>query len=1006
GAGEQKAEKKDAAPAWHVPQAEMRYVAALGSEWEAPTEVFLADLKPAGAEDLSFDPKSKAAVPREVGKNGEGNPIYHVRGSATYDAKPQYKWLTLRARGNLRLHADNAELKNEDHFQQEWKHRWAVPAGAKTIKVTADCDWVHDAGFITSAPKAAQATLFTPGLDPAQSVPLVYGDDGRQVGAVTLWAHPGEPMTVIFDSSGWRPRYFIYLADKKLNLPRPQWAPEAGLIQEARYLDRYDPKVQTLEGFIELWNQSTFIAGKIAEGCVWRRALPFRPLLAASTGINMVPRGAPLALCRYLGFIRIPDDGEYRWHFKAWQGGFLVIDGNPTIALAPPEAVALIHAPQNIHKIAAVELKAGSHRVEVYQYGQDGEYFASLAWNPPGDKNVHIANWDFTLFQTIAPAGVQGFENREHKPVAAFDWPERTDQNMRQCIGLWPAEDIVAWQFNAALSPPAQNVKYRWKFDDGNVAEGPSVYHVFLRTGMREVALEALDAKTNNVVARVADKIHVQIRWDWPEGYPFSQVADEIKKRTAEFSTVTPLEEVLSVHAWACHNQRRDLRQAAGEALAMRLDTILAKVSVDRLALLGLALADADEQRYGPAEKLLRAALDGLPAGSHLRKTAALALADILTWVSVKPEEALTLLGKEEAEKPEVDLQNGWKMALSKAYIADPFKDGLSKQPGAAEWLPATHDFNQNAYDAKRDTRGDGTLPVRYKDHAPLKDTSVTGLWLAKTLALRASFGKKPLLLELGTLNYHFYGWTVAAGMLWFNNQPLGEPGRWAEARVLVPADLVRPGEDNALLILLQPPHDPVFLRRDGGWQHHFELLGPGRGEDLAPRFQWSRAEALLQAGKLDEARQILAALPRRDNKPWPMSEAERVRVMSAVRIIRRLAAGPPDDPDHAVWQGWDLLSFYPLLRLDPEVMHARMEAHLGRKEYSRAFLLASEMLRLTELSDLTRRQFMLGQVRALAAAGEVDQARKTYNALQKLSPYSEETLAARQAIIAAAGKH
>jgi hypothetical protein len=93
------------------------------------------------------------------------------------------------------------------------------------------------------------------------------------------------------------------------------------------------------------------------------------------------------------------------------------------------------------------------------------------------------------------------------------------------------------------------------------------------------------------------------------------------------------------------------------------------------------------------------------------------------------------------------------------------------------------------------------------------------------------------------------------------------------------------------------------------------------------------------------------------------------------------------------------------LLRLDAEVMQAQVETHLGLKENQQAFLLAKQMLLVKEQSELTRRQFLLTQVRAAAALADFELARKIYKQLADLSPYSPETARGREAIIRAAEK-
>jgi hypothetical protein len=968
---------KEAVAPWHVPQATIRFPVALEPGWRAPVDIFLADLAPTEDKGLAFDRASKAALPREVGKDGAGQPIRRVKGEAVFAVKPDYKWLSFRTDGPVRVFAGKAELKPDEG------QRFPLPPGTASVRMEADCGTLTEAGFLTAGPKVARVAICLPDQDPTQVAPLVFTDEGKQVGSVTLWAHPGEPLAVLFDCAAGRPRYFLYPVDRKQEGTRPRWTPEAGLVFEARYLDGHDPRVKTLGGFLTLWKDSAYVAGKMEVGEVLGGFLPCRPRFADSANTKEVPRGAPLALARYVGFLRLPGEGEYRFHFRAWQGGFLVVDGQVAIELGPRDALALQAAPNNAHKIVAVKLAAGTHRVEVYQYGQNGQFAVSLGWSSEEHKAPRIVGRDFTIVEAIAAAGVRGLEGREAgKQIVGFSWPDAGDPTWRQYFGQWPAEDMVASPFTAQPLVWDKGTTVRWRFDDGHTAEGPSTYHVFARTGMRKVTVEAVDTKTGNVVAGRTGMVHVQPRWSWPEGHPFALVAEEVKKRVGEFPKL-PLEELLSLHAWACQCRRADLRGPIGDAIGKRLEEVIAKASAERLFHLGTALAEAEEQRYDAAEKILRAAYRRLPPGSQYKKLAALALVDVLTSVADNPKAALALLAEVEAERPEVDLAVGWEIALDPTYYSDLTSASVDQLTSKLKWL---------APDPKRPAGITGTMPIRISDR-------IAGLWLRKVAKLAADRPKTPLVLDFGRLTAQFpFGLTtIPPGMMWVNGKAIGEPWRWREARVAVPAEVIRPGGDNQIIVLLQAPVDLESYpkERNAG----YEVVGPGRSEELTPRLRQARADALIHLGKLDEARKILQSLP---GKTGPLEEADCLQVAGQVRIIRRLAAGPPDDPDNALDQLSTLLAAYPLLRLDPEVMEARALAHLGRKEDRRAFVLAGQMLGLENLPELTRRQFLLTQVQATAGLGQLDQARMIYKRLAELSPYSPETVRAREAILRA----
>ena len=495
--------------------------AQIPHSWHAPRPrcVFPSPSIRPGAAQQTFSwpisPKRRARVSRLIPSRRRRNQLRLssrtsrplVQGEAVFAVKPDFKWLTFKAQGKVQIFADDVELKlgpatDGVHF------RVPIPPGSRALKIAAVAPFLSEAGFLTAGPKVARAALHVPGQDPTKFVPVVYTEAGKQVGAVALWAHPGEAWVVLFDCSAEEGQYFVYPVDRKLDPARPNWIPEAGLIFETRYLDRYDARVKTLPGFQELWKQSDFVAGKMTQTEVWRSFLPCRPYHSDLPISKMAPRGAPLALSRYVGYVKLPADDEYRFHLQVRTAGFLVVDGQTVIDLGPAEARAVLAGPNNPHKIVALKLPAGPHRLEVYQYGTYGQFHVSLGWSTTARKAPHLLGHDITLFEPIVHAfpipKTPALQSREAgTPLLNFVW------SPLQCLGQWPAEDLFNWQFTSQFSAPTEGVVFRWRFDDGHQAEGASVTHVFCRAGMREVTVEAVE-KNGKVLATRTDKVHVR----------------------------------------------------------------------------------------------------------------------------------------------------------------------------------------------------------------------------------------------------------------------------------------------------------------------------------------------------------------------------------------------------------------------------------------------------------------------------------------------------------------
>jgi len=203
--------------AWLVKDADIRIpvAVAIGEALSRmPPQVYLADLAPVEAKGIVFDRKTKLAL--------------KAKGSVTFSLKPEYAWLSLRNRAHVFV--DDQKIAplpdGEDRI-------FALPCGGNQLRIEAEAYFVGQAGFITRGPMVSRADLCLPGLDPTALVPLVYRMSGEQVGCSVLWAHPSEPMQIVFDCSSGETQYHVYLVDRSKRPPRLDWTPKAGLISVA-----------------------------------------------------------------------------------------------------------------------------------------------------------------------------------------------------------------------------------------------------------------------------------------------------------------------------------------------------------------------------------------------------------------------------------------------------------------------------------------------------------------------------------------------------------------------------------------------------------------------------------------------------------------------------------------------------------------------------------------------------------------------------------------------------
>ena len=172
----------------------------------------------------------------------------------------------------------------------------------------------------------------------------------------------------------------------------------------------------------------------------------------------------------------------------------------------------MLAGPNNPHKIAAVKLSAGSHRLEVYHYGTNGQFHVSLGWSTTSRKSPHILGHDIALFEPIAhtiPSHKNALQSREAgTTLLNIMWSDPS--GAQQCLGKWPAEDMVAWQFTSQLSVPTDGVKFRWRFDDGHQAEVPRSDKFSVARACVEVTVEAVLQKSGKVLGSQTARVHVQ----------------------------------------------------------------------------------------------------------------------------------------------------------------------------------------------------------------------------------------------------------------------------------------------------------------------------------------------------------------------------------------------------------------------------------------------------------------------------------------------------------------
>jgi len=830
---------------WHVKESQVRIPVDVIREnaWaRMPPQEYLADLNPIRRQELSFDrntkmanrrdvrsPEDKARIIKELQercrRNNQqwnpdfyrlhGNPIMRARGSATYRVKPEYKWISFWSHGHCRIMAGDKELPGviggqhemnpgDPRFPREKESRATIvpiPPDTKEITITADAEWIRQAGFLTKAPTVARVALCVNEQDPTTMIPLVYDADGNRVGCRILWAHPGEPISILFDCSSGNSKYFVYFVNRSSNPQRLQWIPKAGLIFESRYPSCYDASVETVDGFMKLWNDSEAIGEKVEMTRIWKVFFPLRPFYGTTPNYRSVLNGAQMNLSIYAGFFNVPEKKKYQFHYRVDPAGYFLIDNQLVSQMKFHEAHELQQkgSDQGYQRFE-VELEKGLHRIELCQYGNEGRFSTRLGWGMPGNEaDLEPLGSKFTTWEPVANATAHPVDHGQRTDRTSFIWSP-----VRQCLSKYPAHDIVCYSFTGRMPNAPEGAVFRWRFDDGSVVVGqreehgnmvPSntVEHYFLSPGIRDVKLEVLDGPDGKVIATASGKVHVHVKWAWPEDADrWRYVMPMIDRRADEFATVTPIEEVVSLYYWALHNQWPELRKKVGSALARRATEIVDKYSYTRLLEMGKALADPRESHYAAAERSLEAVMARAPTGGRHWRDATLALAEIRIAGRGEPESGLLLLNKLQNTKPAADMSGNWKIAHAKQWHCLTAVEQISGNPGGLEWSDTAMPFSVEPQEGR-------------------------GIWLAKDIKLPPSQRGKELVIELSKM--------PTTGYFWFNGKPVGRPWRWPDGQIAVPPELQRPGEMNRFTALFQPPNPPSYYAKTPAPK--LEIAGP-----------------------------------------------------------------------------------------------------------------------------------------------------------------------------------
>ncbi len=881
---------------WHLSTAEIRVpvkVALAEVLSRTAPQVYLADLKPLKVTGgLAFNPKTKSALqhdvrkpkekaatiakekelykkakkewdPKAYGRLGEnkGGPIMRASGSATYAIKPEYKyfsnWSAVYPKNKIFI---DGKLVRHSRVV-------AIPAGAKTLTIEVLDARLRQAGFVTRGPGVTRASISVPGRDPSRLVPIAYRFGGERVGCQTVWAEAGKPMRIFLDSSSGDEDYWVYLVDQAKQPAPLDWEPQAGVFEEVRSLDRYDPKLETLDGFLKLWEGSAAIMGRgvVLKGAsrsgpnhaarvIVRSSMPFRSKGSDRLNVGKALVSRPAWLSRISVTFEIPATDQYRFICQVFPQGYILLDG---------ELVAPFLGKTN-RRFFDIEIEKGLHRFEILQYayaGQNGK--AGLWWKDPTNKDMngdYKPGWlpfghnpvtnTYIALEPMADATSGPLETSGAQASwASFSWHQ-----VGSLGAVYPGHDLNWVRLSAHAPGAATNAVYRWRFDDGRTAEGQQVTKLFLRSGMRKVQLEVLDAPGGKVIARAAGEVNVQINLAFMGDFGFGTklmddsdgspriigAADDKVAMIWEFAeedtlAQLPLDDLVNLYEWsyplnhwggssAVHGLGtwQDW-SASAQVIKKRKSKTAAEINRERYL---AASYEARELARSRTREALGRRVDEVIAAYPYSQL--LQIAQSLSRTINSPTDAsyaaaeklLTVVmdrspaGSSHWREAALGLSDIKLLVRGEAEATVELLKKIEQIGPAVDMLESWQFAKASAYHYLLAgeklaglTQGVHWSPIRWQfrtEHGiglsfiyPYEKGR--GFWIAKTFDLPAGWKGKQLIFKFGVTH-------ARSANVWINGEPLGRMWQWPDGNIIIPERVLKKGGENRITWLIQPP--------------------------------------------------------------------------------------------------------------------------------------------------------------------------------------------------------
>ena len=347
---------------------------------------------------------------------------------------------------------------------------WAVTTSPARYIITPDQP--------DKQPALSWTTLCLPDPNWTTTAIRVFTKEGNAVGSDLTWTAPGEPATLLFDSSSGSKSYRVYFGSN--------WPPlhltdaKAGVLLESRAGD--GKTVDNLDQMLAAWNQSKTVFGR-----------GFVPGLFEG-GHRFGPQGNILE--HFQGWFQAPTPEHLELAAISTDASFVLVDGKKVVEWPGRHDFRPGLGGQFQ---GAIDLPAGLHLLEYYNayvssnenrpllccVALKGGTFAQWTMLTP-DQNfflpvshVHVTDYELQAASSNVAAGASA-------PPFAIEWSITGQSVIAPDV---PDIGLIAVQ----LTCYPKTGTATWTFDDGTTAQGQSVQHIFPRPGQRVVKLSIKD---------------------------------------------------------------------------------------------------------------------------------------------------------------------------------------------------------------------------------------------------------------------------------------------------------------------------------------------------------------------------------------------------------------------------------------------------------------------------------------------------------------------------------